>query len=150
VKTLAGLAAVALILGLLWAVPPRHAAAPRLSIEPAQIAADGNDTATLTIEAPGTTPPVITVLPAHAATVAEISPTVRGFQATIRAGVTPTTITLRVAFPNAPSAGVLLTTQFDPTDSAGDGTPDFLRLDSASDRRAFRGWFTFLSEIQFF
>lgn len=31
-----------------------------------------------------------------------------------------------------------------------DGTPDFLRLDSAADRRAFQRWFTFLAEVQHF
>jgi uncharacterized protein len=30
----------------------------------------------------------------------------------------------------------------DPSDRFGDGTPDFLRLHSAQDRAAFRGWFT--------
>ena len=36
------------------------------------------------------------------------------------------------------------------TDTAGDGTPDLLRLDSPADRRAFRRWFTFLAELQFY
>jgi len=35
-------------------------------------------------------------------------------------------------------------------DSAGDGTPDVLRLDDPGDQRAFRIWFTFLAEAQFF
>ncbi|MGH9721325.1 MAG: DUF1175 family protein [Bryobacteraceae bacterium] len=34
--------------------------------------------------------------------------------------------------------------------AATDGTPDFLRLDSPGDRRAFRTWFTFLAEAQFY
>ena len=34
-------------------------------------------------------------------------------------------------------------------DSYGDGTPDFLRLDAA-DRLAFRSWFAFLAEAQYF
>ena len=34
------------------------------------------------------------------------------------------------------------------TDRLKDGTPDFLRLDSASDREAFRGWFTAIAEYQ--
>lgn len=33
-------------------------------------------------------------------------------------------------------------------DAFGDGTPDFLRLDTARDRQAFRGWFTLLAEYQ--
>ncbi len=36
------------------------------------------------------------------------------------------------------------------TDSYSDGTPDFLRLDSQADRKAFRRWFTFLAETQFY
>jgi len=36
------------------------------------------------------------------------------------------------------------------TDSAHDGTPDYLRLDTPADRAAFRTWFTFLAEAQFF
>ena len=36
------------------------------------------------------------------------------------------------------------------SDSAGDGTPDFLRLDDGRDREAFRRWFAFLAEVQYF
>ena len=36
------------------------------------------------------------------------------------------------------------------TDSAGDGTPDFLRLDDPRDRAAFQRWFAFLAEVQYF
>lgn len=36
------------------------------------------------------------------------------------------------------------------TDRFADGTPDFLRLDSAADRRAFRRWFTLLAEAQYY
>jgi uncharacterized protein YfaT (DUF1175 family) len=37
---------------------------------------------------------------------------------------------------------------FDPGDSYGDGTPDFLRLHTAQDRQAFRAWFTSIAEGQ--
>ena len=37
---------------------------------------------------------------------------------------------------------------FDPSDSFGDGTPDFLRLHTAQDRQAFRSWFTSIAEAQ--
>src|SRR6266478_8325104 len=33
-------------------------------------------------------------------------------------------------------------------DSVGDGTPDFLRLDDAADRKAFRSWFASIAEFQ--
>ncbi len=36
------------------------------------------------------------------------------------------------------------------TDTAHDGTPDFLRLHHPADRQAFRRWFTFLAEAQYF
>jgi uncharacterized protein YfaT (DUF1175 family) len=36
------------------------------------------------------------------------------------------------------------------SDSVGDGTPDFLRLDAPEDRVAFVRWFTFLGEVQYF
>jgi uncharacterized protein YfaT (DUF1175 family) len=36
------------------------------------------------------------------------------------------------------------------SDSAEDGTPDFLRLDTEQDQAAFRRWFTFLAEVQYF
>ncbi len=35
-------------------------------------------------------------------------------------------------------------------DSFEDGTPDFLRLDTRRDRQAFRRWFTYLAEAQYF
>ncbi|HEY3839857.1 MAG TPA: DUF1175 family protein [Bryobacteraceae bacterium] len=35
-------------------------------------------------------------------------------------------------------------------DSVGDGTPDVLRLGDPADESAFRSWFTFLAEAQFF
>lgn len=34
------------------------------------------------------------------------------------------------------------------TDRFGDGTPDFLRLDSPSDQESFRRWFTLIAEFQ--
>jgi uncharacterized protein YfaT (DUF1175 family) len=63
----------------------------------------------------------------------------------IRAGILPGVITLATA----DSAVTLTTTPFN-TDSAHDGTPDFLRLDTPADRTAFRTWFTYLAEAQFF
>ena len=36
------------------------------------------------------------------------------------------------------------------SDAYRDGTPDFLRLDDPADQFAFRRWFTFLAEIQYF
>jgi uncharacterized protein YfaT (DUF1175 family) len=149
--------ATAIVLGLLWAtplrrpsVPPRAARMARVSIEPAQLIADGYDTATLTILDASAAPPRIAIQPAHAATVTEISAASGGWQARIRAGVTPAELTVRVEVPGLAAARARLVTALDPTDSAADGTPDFLRLDDPDDQRAFRRWFTFLAETQYF
>src|SRR5579884_3580081 len=47
------------------------------------------------------------------------------------------------------SAPVRAAVFFAETDREGDGTPDFLRLNS-DDARAFRQWFTFLAEAQYY
>jgi uncharacterized protein YfaT (DUF1175 family) len=140
-----------ILLGLLWARPLRHTAVPpRVTLQPTQLAADGYDTATLTILDPSGAPPRVTIQPAHAATVTEVSAASRGWQARIRAGVTPADLTLRVEISDRPPALVRLAIAPDFTDSANDGTPDFLRLDDPDDQQAFRRWFTFLAEAQYF
>jgi uncharacterized protein YfaT (DUF1175 family) len=150
--TLAALGgATAIVLGLLWAKP--HGAAPlppRVTLVPAQLVADGYDSTVLTILHPSATPPRIAIEPAHAASLEELSAADRGWKARIRAGVTPAAITVRVDVAGLPPARVQMTTVLDATDSAADGTPDFLRLDDADDQRAFRRWFTFLAEMQYF
>jgi len=55
---------------------------------------------------------------------------------------------LRTGISSAELAANDLTSQ--ESDSAQDGTPDFLRLDDEADRQAFRRWFTFLAEVQYF
>ena len=60
---------------------------------------------------------------------------------TLRAGVLPGKVVLgEITFDITPFFA----------DREGDGTPDALRLSSDSDRDAFRRWFTFLSEAQYF
>lgn len=66
------------------------------------------------------------------------------WNATVRAGVMPGTAVL-----GAGAATLNLTLQPDWADSEGDGTPDFLRLDSVDEAR-FRRWFTYLAEVQYF
>jgi uncharacterized protein YfaT (DUF1175 family) len=140
-----------IVLGLLWAKPLRRPAVPpRLTLEPAQLIADGYDTATLTVFDPAAAPPRIAIQPAHAATVTELSAVGSGWQARIRAGVTPAAIALRVEIAGLPEARAALITKPDFTDSADDGTPDFLRLDDPDDQQAFRRWFTYLAESQYF
>jgi uncharacterized protein YfaT (DUF1175 family) len=50
---------------------------------------------------------------------------------------------------NTPTSDIRHPTS-DLTDRSGDGTPEFLRLDGEADRRAFRHWFTFLAESQYY
>jgi uncharacterized protein YfaT (DUF1175 family) len=64
---------------------------------------------------------------------------------TLRTAVLPGKITVA----NGDTQLTLTTTPVN-TDSAHDGTPDFLRLDTPADRAAFRTWFTFIAEAQFF
>jgi uncharacterized protein YfaT (DUF1175 family) len=143
--------AAAIVLGLLWARPLSHGTLPpRVSLAPFQLMADGYDTAILTIEESSAAPPRVTVEPAHAASVEELAAADGGWQARIRAGVTPAAITVRVEIAGLPAARAHLVTALDLMDSAADGTPDFLRLDDADDQRAFRRWFTFLAETQYF
>jgi uncharacterized protein YfaT (DUF1175 family) len=80
----------------------------------------------------------------------DISTTDHGWQAQIRAGVTPAIVSVRVAVPGRPPAVVRLLTNLDTRDLAGDGMPDFLRLEDPDDQSAFRRWFTFLAETQYF
>ena len=63
-----------------------------------------------------------------------------------RTGVMPGVVTIKLAGKIANAATVTLTVAPDYRDSFGDGTPDFLRLDTASDRQAFRQWFTLIAE----
>jgi uncharacterized protein YfaT (DUF1175 family) len=54
------------------------------------------------------------------------------------------------ATPGQPEAPEHVTHSPDIGDRFHDGTPEFLRLDSEADRRAFRHWITFLAESQYY
>ena len=133
----------ALVLTVLWA---RHepVARPGITLEPVRLLADGYDTATLTFHSAGR--PRITIDPSYAATVENVTDSTAG----IRAGVLPAQIHVRVEFPNFAPATLQLATALTAADTFQDGTPDFLRLDDGRDRLAFRRWFTFLAEAQYF
>ncbi|HTT60820.1 MAG TPA: DUF1175 domain-containing protein [Bryobacteraceae bacterium] len=125
--------------------------APRLALAPAQIVSDGYDSATLVIEsAAGGTPFVSVVGNTHVATIENVTGAPGRWQAHIRAGVLPGRVHLRVAFRNAPAVSTELESVLFRRDTAQDGTPDFLRLDDPRDRAAFRRWFTWLAEAQYF
>ena len=68
----------------------------------------------------------------------------------VEAGVVPGTAVLEAHGPGVIPARVQLGVRLNASDRAGDGTPDFLRLDAPADRDAFRRWFAFLAEAQAF
>ncbi len=57
---------------------------------------------------------------------------------------------VRPAPPRLPASEPVAVNRVSATDSYEDGTPDFLRLDDEHDREAFRRWFTWLAEAQYF
>jgi uncharacterized protein len=67
-----------------------------------------------------------------------------------RAGVLPGTVVLRASAPGYADGTARIELLAESSDSARDGTPDFLRLEEDGDRAAFRDWFTFLAEAQYF
>jgi uncharacterized protein YfaT (DUF1175 family) len=133
----------AFVLTVLWA-RREPAAPPGITLEPAHLLADGYDTATLTFHSAER--PRIAIEPSYAATVENVADST----ARIRAGVLPAQIHVRVEFPGFPPATFQLATSLTAADTFEDGTPDFLRLDDDRDRMAFRRWFTFLAETQYF
>jgi uncharacterized protein YfaT (DUF1175 family) len=139
------LAALALCAGGLVLLSRTPASAPQLSLEPASLLADGYDSATLSILDSSSAAPRIALDNPHAATVDDPVRSATGWEARVRAGVTPGVFTIRVGA----SVARLQLRPFN-ADSASDGTPDYLRLDDPRDRRAFRRWFTFLAEAQYF
>ena len=129
----------------------RPAHAPHLTATTAVLVADGDDSATLTIDAPAAPAPHVAISGTpHAATAADPVFTGDHWEAELRAGVNPGPITVRVSIPGRPSAAIKLTLNPTSVDSAGDGTPDFLRLSDDRDQRAFRRWFTWLAEAEYF
>ena len=118
---------------------------------PEKLRADGYDTAILTIESGDLSAPLITFSDhVHGVVIEGVSGTGGQWQARIRAGIVPGRIGLRIESPGHSVANVQLTEELDDQDSAGDGTPDFLRLDSEHDEQTFRRWFTSLAEAQYF
>jgi uncharacterized protein YfaT (DUF1175 family) len=119
----------------------------QVTITPTHILADAHDTATLKIQGPSTTQPTIT---ARGLRTTNVGRTSTGWQAELRSGIVPGHIPITVQFPNQPPATTQLDLTLSAADSFEDGTPDFLRLDTDPDRRAFRRWFTYIAESQYF
>jgi uncharacterized protein YfaT (DUF1175 family) len=124
----------------LWTQPQRQPV--RLRLDPSEIAADGDQQAFLTID--GADVPRVSAT-GHPVTLGQPQRADGGWRVPVQAGIEPGAVSLRVG-----TARVELALRPEWSDRESDGTPDALRLDTEEDRRAFRRWFTFLSEVQLF
>ncbi len=151
---LLALSAAAALAGLLWAgtyLRPGRRLAPHLTIEPRLILADGRDFATLRVDGDPQARPFITLSgDADGASISDLSFSAGAWTAQVHGGIVPGRVRARVAFRGGPPGSAELHVQPDFQDSAEDGTPDALRLDDEHDREAFRRWFAYLAEAQFF
>ena len=134
----AGLIICAALLAVVAAASRGHRALS-LTIEPAVLPADGWSSASLTA---GVRSAAFAIVEGHR--IARIE------EGRIRAGVLPGSAVVEAKAPGFAPARARIETKLDASDRAGDGTPDFLRLDDDADRRAFVAWFTLLAESQFF
>jgi uncharacterized protein YfaT (DUF1175 family) len=69
---------------------------------------------------------------------------------TLQSKAMPGKVTVKAELPPFLPGSATITVAANVRDSARDGTPDVLRLDDPVDNTAFRSWFTFLAEAQFF
>src|SRR5262249_14601578 len=124
--------------------------APRISLEPPELLADGYDLALLEVQ--GTDrKPKISVLDQDRGVRIQDPTGERGlWRAEIRSGVAPGSVRLQIDAPGRAPALATVNLILDTRDQSEDGTPDFLRLDTQADREAFRRWFTFFAESQYF
>lgn len=122
---------------------------PRIAIQPGRILADGNDSATLSIES-ADSPSVSVSDTTHGVRIDDATGRSGRWQTRIRAGVTPGRIQVRVEIPDHLPATADVELILAANDRAEDGTPDVLRLNADRDRQAFRRWFTYLAEAQYF
>ena len=129
---------------------PAELAALSLRLEPDRIVADGYDTAVLSIQTPAPGKPDISLLGARGVRIEKLSGVDGNWTARIRAGILSGSVQVVVKLPGAAAASKQLELALNARDSAADGTPDFLRLEDEHDQQAFRRWFTYLAEAQYF
>jgi uncharacterized protein YfaT (DUF1175 family) len=125
------------------------------NIQPDRLEADGHESAVLTIQSSTKSspaqPPTITFEGRSLGVIVDsIEHAGNAWRARIRPGILPGHIAMRIDSPGYRPAAAQLTTVLDEYDSAGDGTPDFMRLDDPQDQKAFRDWFVWLAEAQYF
>ncbi len=142
---------------LLVSCSPPNRAQQRLALrlQPAELPADGySDTILIMQRLSGATagkPPVLQLSGSpYSAHLQRIEGTSYGWRARIRAGVVPGQVAITAAGPGFLPVTVPFTLRSVTGDAFHDGTPDFLRLHDPADEAAFRRWFTFLAEIQYF
>jgi uncharacterized protein YfaT (DUF1175 family) len=121
-------------------------------VSPNELMANGYDRAIITISGGAATaaPHISTAGDAQSVRIEPIERQGTLWRAAIQGGVLPGRVLLQVGMTGAQGISVPLTLRAQTSDSAADGTPDYLRLDEESDREAFRRWFTYLAELQFF
>ncbi|MGH9787344.1 MAG: DUF1175 family protein [Candidatus Acidiferrales bacterium] len=125
-----------------------------LETNTAELPADGFSTAHLTVRAaagnrvpPGTTLQIREG--ARRARPQSLTKDGSAWVAILRAGILPGPVEVEARAPGLVPVRLRLETRPIASDRFGDGTPDFMRLDTA-DGDAFRRWFTFLAEAQHF
>ncbi len=146
----AGAISIPGLLGV-WTSARREALPPQLVVRPARILADGYDIATIAVRSRARGWPQASIVDgAQRATIQGITGTEGRWDVHLVAGIVPGRVRVRVGFPGSASATADLDALLDTSDSLEDGTPDFLRLSDETDRQAFRRWFTWLAEAQYF
>ncbi len=148
---------VACILALLvlFAVASRRQTAPIISIRLAEstLPADGTSSTSLEVQSPnrGSLQHLqLYTTDLHRLRIEELNINGDHARATLIAGVVPGMAGIEARLSNGAVTRAELELVLDRTDSEADGTPDFLRLASEADRQAFRRWFAFIAEAQFF
>jgi uncharacterized protein YfaT (DUF1175 family) len=119
------------------------------NIQPDRLPADGHSPATISSHT--TERPAISFTGNNlGAAIETITGTPGDWKATLRVGILPGRIALQIEANGYRPALLQFEANLDPTDTGGDGTPDFLRLDDDHDQKAFRAWFLWLAEAQYF
>ncbi len=121
-----------------------------VAIRPETLPADGYSTAELFVQTGEMAPAVSVLDDGHSVSLSEPERIDGQWRIRIRAGIVPGHVGLRVEAAGHRPATAELVTTLDAADTAGDGTPDFLRLEDNRDQTAFRRWFTWLAEAQYF
>ncbi len=125
----------------------------RPAAEAVSLRADGFSIAQVAFEAGRALPAgaaVVVAAGARRVRVESTAVTGRRIEATLRAGVLPGDAVVEARAAGFRPARIAVRVTPDGADADRDGTPDALVLTDPADRAAFRRWFTFLAEAQYF